>query len=239
MPADGTRAAEEVRIPEEDSPANAGGSHVRGGKKRGELRVEIWDAYDADWNRIEGKTLVRGRPIPEGIFHLVADVLVRHTDGSYLLISRYALDCKPYKTPGTETNWDKSLLRFWLNEEFFIRAFNSGEQESIALSLVAADNGEIEGYEAGTDTMDKVFVFGFSQSLKYLSDSDWEFCAPTAFAAANGVKQSEDMEVDGKGACWYWLRSVSANHIAYHSPGPGFDVNAAGVRPVIWAYVKP
>ena len=88
MPADGTRAAEEVRIPEEDSPANAGGSHVRGGKKRGELRVEIWDAYDADWNRIEGKTLVRGRPIPEGIFHLVADVLVRHTDGSYLLMRR-------------------------------------------------------------------------------------------------------------------------------------------------------
>ena len=166
-------------------------------------------------------------------------VLDKRADGSYLLISRYALDCKPYKTSGTETNWDKSLLRLWLNEEFFIRAFNSDEQESIALSLVTADNREIEGYDAGADTMDKVFVFGFSQSLKYLSDSDWEFCAPTAFAAANGVKQSEDMEVDGKGACWYWLRSVSANHIAYHSPGPGFDVNAAGVRPVIWAYVKP
>ena len=50
--------------------------------------MEIWDAYDANWNRIEGRTLVRGRPIPEGMYHLVADVLVRHADGSYLLMRR-------------------------------------------------------------------------------------------------------------------------------------------------------
>ena len=51
--------------------------------------MEIWDAYDAEWNRVGGRTLVRGRPIPEGLFHLVADVLVRHADGSYLLMKRH------------------------------------------------------------------------------------------------------------------------------------------------------
>ena len=50
--------------------------------------MELWDAYDGEFRRIEGVSLVRGEPIPEGVYHLVCDVLVRHTDGSYLLMRR-------------------------------------------------------------------------------------------------------------------------------------------------------
>lgn len=50
--------------------------------------MELWDAYDANFNKMEGKTLVRGEPIPQGLCHLVCDVIVRHTDGSYLLMQR-------------------------------------------------------------------------------------------------------------------------------------------------------
>ena len=50
--------------------------------------MERWDAYDADFHRVEGKSLVRGEPIPDGLYHIVCDVLVRHTDGSYLLMLR-------------------------------------------------------------------------------------------------------------------------------------------------------
>lgn len=50
--------------------------------------MELWDAYDRDLNRIEGITLIRGERIPEGVFHLVCDVLVKHTDESYLLMRR-------------------------------------------------------------------------------------------------------------------------------------------------------
>lgn len=50
--------------------------------------MELWDAYDAKFNKIEGKTLVRGEPVPDGMFHLVCGVLVRHTDGTYLLMQR-------------------------------------------------------------------------------------------------------------------------------------------------------
>ena len=49
--------------------------------------MELWDAYDRDGNPV-GQTLVRGKPIPEGLYHLVCDVLVRHTDGTYLLMQR-------------------------------------------------------------------------------------------------------------------------------------------------------
>lgn len=50
--------------------------------------MERWDAYDGNFRRMEGVSLVRGEPIPAGVYHLVCDVLVRHTDGSYLLMQR-------------------------------------------------------------------------------------------------------------------------------------------------------
>lgn len=50
--------------------------------------MEVWDAYDGDLARIDGVTLIRGEPIPEGIYHLVCDIIVRHADGSWLLMQR-------------------------------------------------------------------------------------------------------------------------------------------------------
>lgn len=50
--------------------------------------IEIWDAYNRDFTRIPGETLVRGEGIPEGQFHLVVDIAVKHIDGTYLLMQR-------------------------------------------------------------------------------------------------------------------------------------------------------
>ncbi|MBR5976042.1 MAG: NUDIX hydrolase [Clostridiales bacterium] len=52
--------------------------------------MEIWDAYNSDFEVIEGMTLIRGeeKKIPAGVYHLVCDVLVRHIDGTYLLMQR-------------------------------------------------------------------------------------------------------------------------------------------------------
>lgn len=49
--------------------------------------MELWDAYDCDGN-LTGDTLVRGEPIPDGLYHLVCGILVQHTDGDYLLMKR-------------------------------------------------------------------------------------------------------------------------------------------------------
>lgn len=49
--------------------------------------MEIWDAYLSDGTPA-GQTLIRGEPIPEGLFHLVCEILVRHADGDYLLMQR-------------------------------------------------------------------------------------------------------------------------------------------------------
>ncbi len=49
--------------------------------------MEIWDGYYKD-GTLANVDLVRGKPIPDGLYHLVCEVLVRHTDGDYLLMQR-------------------------------------------------------------------------------------------------------------------------------------------------------
>lgn len=49
--------------------------------------MEVWDGYLADGS-LAGRDLYRGEPIPEGLHHLVCEILVRHIDGDYLLMQR-------------------------------------------------------------------------------------------------------------------------------------------------------
>lgn len=54
--------------------------------------MEIWDLYDRDDNKT-GKTWER-RPgnvngIPDGLYHMVCDILVQHVDGTFLLTKRH------------------------------------------------------------------------------------------------------------------------------------------------------
>ena len=51
--------------------------------------MEVWDAYTADGQRA-GQTLYRGIRIPDGLYHMVCEVLLRHTDGDYLCMRRAA-----------------------------------------------------------------------------------------------------------------------------------------------------
>ena len=49
--------------------------------------MEIWDAYRRD-GTLAGVDLVRGEPIPDEFYFLTVEILVRHTDGDYLLMLR-------------------------------------------------------------------------------------------------------------------------------------------------------
>lgn len=49
--------------------------------------MEIWDGYRKDGS-LANQDLVRGEAIPNGLYHMVCEILVRHTDGDYLLMQR-------------------------------------------------------------------------------------------------------------------------------------------------------
>lgn len=50
--------------------------------------IELWDAYNNKFEKIEDVTLIRRKNIPDGLYHLVSEIAVRHTDGTYLLMQR-------------------------------------------------------------------------------------------------------------------------------------------------------
>ena len=56
--------------------------------------MEKWDAYLKNGMKTE-LLLTRGQPIPDGLYHLVVDVLVQHNDGDLLFMQR-ALDRRGY-----------------------------------------------------------------------------------------------------------------------------------------------
>lgn len=55
-----------------------------------EYTMELWDGYDTNLKKIKDCTLVRGEAIPDGVFHLVCDIIVQHIDGTFLLMQRDA-----------------------------------------------------------------------------------------------------------------------------------------------------
>ncbi len=57
------------------------------------MSTEIWDLYDKMGRKSEfKKDRYSDEPIPEGLYHIVCDLLVIHEDGTYLLTKRH--DCK-------------------------------------------------------------------------------------------------------------------------------------------------
>jgi hypothetical protein len=57
--------------------------------------MEVGDAYNKEFEKIEGMTLIRGEAIPDGFYHLVSDIIVKHVDGTYFWVSDFfgVLEC--------------------------------------------------------------------------------------------------------------------------------------------------
>lgn len=58
--------------------------------------MELWDGYYED-ETLAGVDLIRGQEIPDGLLHLVCEIIVHHEDGDYLLMQR---DYKKETYPG-------------------------------------------------------------------------------------------------------------------------------------------
>ena len=147
--------------------------------------------------------------------------IVLSNDGNkMLLLSKYALDCKPYNEGGGSVTWENCTLRNWLNNNFFETAFSDNEKLLIYKNLNKNKKNAKYGINGGNDTSDYVFLlsiddmlnvnYGFSSDLKE-EDSNRK-CAPSNYAIAmETYKYSGDDEKyltsDGLEACWWWLRS--------------------------------
>ena len=164
-------------------------------------------------------------------------VLDKEEDGTLLLLSKYALNCKRYDENGGGVTWETCTLREWLNSNvaFYGIAFDEKEKEMILTTKLRNDDNPKYGTEGGNDTLDRVFLLSLEEAQKYFSNDEVRQCKPTPYAVAKGVDVYGDQNT-----CWWWLRSpgggsesaafVNVNGSLYF-PGGWVDYGDDAVRP--------
>ena len=164
-------------------------------------------------------------------------VVLAKEDGRALLLSKYALDCRPYNDDYVDVTWATCDLRSWLNGEFYEAAFSAGEQALVAESGLANSDNADWGTSGGADTQDRVFLLSIDEAEQYLTDEE-RVCLPTAQAVAHGAWTNSDT-----GACDWWLRSPGNDSRfaagvysvgSVRSSGWRVDFDALAVRPALW-----
>ena len=65
-------------------------------------------------------------------------IVLKVEDNRAFLVSKYALDYKPYNDTAEAITWENCTLRTWLNTEFLNEAFSEEEQAIIELTTLAS-----------------------------------------------------------------------------------------------------
>ncbi|MBR4345204.1 MAG: hypothetical protein IKP88_21280 [Lachnospiraceae bacterium] len=144
------------------------------------------------------------------------------------LVSKYALDTVPYNKDLVESlTWENCTLRKWLNEMFYVNAFNDAEKKMIKTTKVENYDNAVYGTPGGNDTKDKVFLlsqldsinpdYGFSEEYDPLEHDVNRLCVPTAYAIMQGVYTDKNILIFlnhaiEESSCDWWLRTPGGSN---------------------------
>ncbi len=154
-----------------------------------------------------------------------------------LLISKYALDSRPFNTKLKNVTWESCTLRKWLNGEFADRAFSVIERDRIVAGTVKADKNPKSDTNPGKDTCDGIFLLSIPESARYFASDNARWCKGTEYCYARGAFKANN------GNCRWWLRSPGGERDIAASVGENGNISQSGyyvfregiaVRPAIW-----
>lgn len=184
-------------------------------------------------------------------------VLSNNGDELYIM-SKYALECKPFQEEGRFSIWKECTLRTWLNDEFYNTAFSKDEKTWIKNTIVKNDDNPLYGTIGGEETNDYVFlpsledmvntIYGFDD--KYEAEDTKRRCVPTEYAKEQGVKTFDTGMNEKEGFCIWLLRSPGTkpyegnfyvSDVMYTGEirfTAGVWVNFYGIRPALIIRIK-
>ena len=171
-------------------------------------------------------------------------IVLDKKETSLLLISKQALDCRPYNTSLTDVTWETCSLRIWMNGAFLDAAFNEEEQGQIISTNVQPDKNPFYSTNPGNATTDKIFLLSIGEANNYFRNDEARKCVPTAYAKAQGAYTNSDYRTSrGEATCLWRLRSPGYDQDLAAGVnlggdvgcnGLGVDYGNDGVRPALW-----
>ena len=128
-----------------------------------------------------------------------------------LVISKYALDFRPMDDSFTETTWETSGMRKWLNGYFYDQSFTDAEKTRILLVKNENPDNPQYGTDGGNLTQDRIFLLSFNEMMWYMTDESRN-CGVTDYARAQSQYLSSNRIFDNIGVtsreiAGWWLRS--------------------------------
>ena len=157
-------------------------------------------------------------------------------NGRAMVVSKYALNCKPYNKERVNITWEGCSLRTWLNGEFFNTAFTEDEKEQIAITKVPAHKNPEYNIDPGKATEDRIFLLSIEETEKYFTSEKERECKLTKYAVSKRT-------YDCRNGNWWWLRSpgydqyraaFSYNAGLFDFSGYYVDRVNVAVRPAMW-----
>ena len=161
-----------------------------------------------------------------------------------LVISKYALDFKPFNESFADVTWETCTLRTWLNNDFYNNTFTANNKVKIETAVVTADGNPSFNTPQGNDTQDKIFLLSIKEANQYFANAVERQCKGTDYCYNQSTLNG------------WWLRSCGnfAKSAAYvdnygnvNSIGdvvnfvgigftlfPGVDLGKSALRPAMW-----
>ncbi|MBQ8538723.1 MAG: TIR domain-containing protein [Ruminococcus sp.] len=156
--------------------------------------------YEQDNNESNGKEDIEWR-------------VLEKKDNKILVVSKYALDFKPYNDIRIYSTWTDCSLRTWMNDDFFNTAFSDKEQAVIPTVTVPAHNSYMymSKGKVSESTKDKVFILSTQELDKYFGVVDLDFgwkareisWEPTDYTKTKGTSSTNGS----------WLRTSTLENI--------------------------
>lgn len=172
--------------------------------------------------------------------------LVLERDGNDLvLISKYILEATYYHGSKVNTTWAESDMRAYLNNWFYITAFDEMQRQIILKSTLTTPDST-NGVDGGPDTEDKVYLLSIEEAAQYFTSDEERMAAytPLVIAIEPSLEWTSKTCQWGK-TCGWFLRSpgYSQENRTDYASGVGSDGSMSelqtdcrdiyGVRPVI------